>query len=109
MIRFRALASTLALCMAPALAHAVETATPKQGLAVARERCGSCHGVEYGDEFSANPLAPTFEEIADTPGLTETALSAMLRSSHELMPDLIVPSEEIAALSAYLETLKGGE
>jgi mono/diheme cytochrome c family protein len=107
-IPFRALASALALCLAPA-AQAVETATPQQGLAVARERCSFCHGVEQGDEFSSNPLAPTFQMIADTPGMTATALSATLRSTHEMMPDLIVSSEEIAALSAYLATLKGGE
>ncbi len=105
---FRALAVALALCLASA-AQAVETATPQQGLALARERCSFCHGVEYSDEFSSNPLAPTFQMIADTPGMTATALSVTLRSSHQVMPDLILSSEEIAALSAYLETLKGGE
>ena len=107
--RFRAPLLTLALCLAPAAALAVETATPLQGLAVARERCMSCHGVEHGDEFSPNPLAPTFEMIADTPGMTATALSVALRSSHQVMPDLILSSEEIAAIGAYLQTLKGGE
>jgi len=105
-IPFRALALALALCLAPA-AQAVETATPQQGLTLARERCSFCHGVEYSDEFSSNPLAPTFQMIADTPGMTATALSVTLRSSHQVMPDLMLSSEEIAALSAYLETLKG--
>jgi mono/diheme cytochrome c family protein len=96
-----------ALSLAPAAAaHAVETATAREGLALACERCGSCHGVEYGDEFSANPFAPTFEAIADTPGMTATALSVSLRTSHQLMPDLMLASEEIAALAAYIETLK---
>ena len=107
-IPVKVLALVLALCLAPA-AQAVETATPQQGLALARERCGFCHGVEYGDEFSSNPLAPTFEAIADTPGMTQTALSVTLRSSHQVMPDLMLSSEEIAAISAYLATLKGGE
>lgn len=107
--RFRALVIVLALCAAPAAAQAVETATPQQGLAFARERCSFCHGVEYGDEFSPNPLAPTFEAIADTPGMTATALAVTLRSSHQVMPDLMLSGEEIAAISAYLGTLKGGE
>jgi mono/diheme cytochrome c family protein len=107
--RFRPLAVMLfALCVAPA-AQAVETATPLQGLTFARERCSSCHGVEHGDEFSPNPLAPTFEAIADTPGMTSTAISVALRSNHQLMPDLMLSSEEIAMISAYLATLKGGE
>ena len=105
----RVLLLTLALCAAPTAAQAVETATPQQGLAVARERCSFCHGVEHGDEYSSNPLAPTFEAIADTPGMTATALSVALRSSHQVMPDLILSSEEIAAIGAYLATLKGGE
>ena len=78
-------------------------------LAVARERCASCHGVEHGDDYSSNPLAPTFERIADTPGMTTTALSAALRSSHTVMPNLIVSAEEIAALSADLATRKDRE
>ena len=107
--RSRDLLAGLALWLAPVLAHAVETATPQQGLAVARERCSFCHGVEHGDEYSSNPLAPTFEMIADTPGMTATALSVTLRSSHKVMPDLILSSEEIAGISAYLATLKGDE
>jgi mono/diheme cytochrome c family protein len=107
--RFRPLAVMLfALCVAPA-AQAVETATPLQGLTFARERCSSCHGVEHGDEFSPNPLAPTFAAIAKTPGMTATALSVALRSSHQMMPDFMLSSEEIAMINAYLATLKGGE
>ena len=106
MNRFKRWAITLALCLAPAPVLAVETATPQQGLAFARERCSFCHGVEYGDEFSPNVLAPTFEQIADTPGMTQTALSVALRSTHQMMPDLILSSEEIAAIGAYLETLR---
>jgi len=109
MNRFNAVAWTLALCLAPAAAQAVETATPQQGLVVARERCAFCHGVEYGDALSPNVLAPTFQAIADTPGMTATALSVALRSTHRMMPDLILSSEEIAAIGAYLATLKGGE
>jgi mono/diheme cytochrome c family protein len=105
----RVLVVGLALWLAPAAAQAVETATPLQGLTFARERCSSCHGVEHGDEFSPNPLAPTFAAIANTPGMTATALSVALRSSHQMMPDFMLSSEEIAMINAYLATLKGGE
>ena len=94
-----------ALCAAPATASAQETGSAQQGLALAREVCASCHAVERGQAFSPNSNAPTFDEVAGTPGMTETALSVALRTSHREMPNLILKSDEIADISAYILSL----
>ena len=96
----------VALCAAPAGANAQETGDAKEGLAMAREVCSACHGVERGDAFSPNPLAPTFDLIAGTPGMTETALSVALQTSHKSMPNLILKPDEIDDISAYILSLK---
>jgi hypothetical protein len=55
---------------------------------------------------SPNPKAPTFEKIANVPGMTHMALNVALHTSHATMPNLIVDPSRIADLSAYLYTLK---
>jgi hypothetical protein len=56
--------------------------------------------------LSPNPKAPSFEAIANTPGMTLMALNVALHTSHRTMPDLIVDPAHIEELSAYLYTLK---
>ena len=98
-----------ALLVAAAGLRAQETGSAKMGLGLARGTCATCHGVEHGDDFSPNPLAPTFEMVADTPGMTATALAVALRTNHDMMPDFILQSDELADLTAYILTLKGEE
>lgn len=88
--------------------RAQETGSAKQGMELAREVCAECHAVESGQIFSPNPKAPTFDDIAGTPGMTATALSVALRTPHRDMPDLILSSEQISAISAYILSLKNG-
>ncbi|MEZ5832060.1 MAG: c-type cytochrome [Dongiaceae bacterium] len=94
------------LCTAAIGARAVETGSAQEGHTMAKQVCSKCHAVESGDAYSPNLLAPTFDEIAGTPGMTETALFAALRTSHKEMPNLILSSDEIANLSAYILSLK---
>lgn len=106
---FIGFAAIAALLIAATGLSAQETGSAKQGLGLARGTCATCHGVENGDDFSPNPLAPTFEMIADTPGMTATALAVALRTNHDMMPDFILQSDELADLTAYILTLKGEE
>jgi mono/diheme cytochrome c family protein len=76
-----------------------------RGVVYAQENCGSCHAVRQG-EASANPLAPTFTEIANTPGMTRIALSAWMRSEHVMMPHYIVDQDRIDDVWAYIATLE---
>jgi len=82
------------------------TATRSPGLVYAEGACADCHAVAAGQTQSPNPKAPTFEFIANTPGVTRMGLSALLRTSHRTMPNLIVDPDRIDDLSAYLDTLK---
>jgi len=106
MARLIGLAVMVALCAAPASLYAQETGSTQQGYALAQEVCATCHAVERGEEYSPNLLAPTFERIAETPGMTATALSVALRTPHRTMPNLILKSDEISNITAYLLSLK---
>lgn len=74
------------------------------GLAYAREACASCHGVEAGQR-SPKAAAPSFDALANRPGMNRAALSALLRSPHRNMPNLIVEPDRVDDLAAYLATL----
>lgn len=72
--------------------------------------CSGCHAVKPG-EISSNPMSPTFEMIANSPGLTGETLSAYLRDSHNY-PELMnfeVAEEDGDVLAAYIITLSSEE
>ena len=77
-----------------------------RGAAFAMRVCQGCHGVR-SQEVSINALAPTFDTIAETRGMTETALSVALRTPHRDMPNLVLEDQERADVIAYIMTLKG--
>lgn len=79
------------------------------GLAYAQANCAACHAVTQGQSVSPNPQAPAFGAVANTPGMTRTALAVWLHSPHANMPDLIVDPAHIDDLSAYLATLDKGD
>jgi mono/diheme cytochrome c family protein len=76
------------------------------GLAYAQHTCASCHAIARGDMRSPDARARPFDAIANTPGMTRTALNAWLHSSHTNMPDFIVDAESSDDLHAYLMTLR---
>jgi mono/diheme cytochrome c family protein len=96
----------VALCAAPAAGDAVEMGNAQHGQTLARQICASCHAVEPKEEFSPDLRAPTFDEIANNPGTTETALSAFFRGSHRSMPNFILKPDEISNITAYILSLK---
>jgi mono/diheme cytochrome c family protein len=73
----------------------------------AREACKVCHMVE-AEEGSSRiiVIGPAFRNIANTPGMTATAIRVFLTSSHPKMPNLILTPEEIADVSAYILSLR---
>jgi mono/diheme cytochrome c family protein len=102
----RGLAVVLALCAAPTGLSAQETGSVQEGQRMAREVCASCHAVENDDAFSPVFPAPTFVKVANTPGMTATALSVVLRTPHRTMPDLILKSDELSNITAYILSLR---
>jgi cytochrome c len=77
------------------------------GHAFAREACSACHLVDTKQQKSRLVvIGPAFRDIANTRGMTATALRVFLTTSHPKMPNLILAPEEIADVSAYILTLR---
>jgi len=86
--------------------YAAQVGSVERGYLLARQMCAECHllGEEAGS--SNNENAPTFKEIADTPGMTGAALRAAWHTSHNNMPNLIIAGEDADSLAAYILSLK---
>ena len=97
----------VAAILIPASFHvrAQDIGHPSEGLSLAKQVCVACHAVEKGADRSPNLDAPTFEDIAATPGMTAAALSAALQTSHSTMPNLVL-KDDIANLVAYILSVK---
>jgi mono/diheme cytochrome c family protein len=72
------------------------------GLAMARRLCSQCHAVEKEETESPEADAPAFQQLATTPGMTATALSAALNTSHQAMPSIMLEVDEKADIVAYI-------
>ena len=80
-------------------------ATVSEGYQLAKAWCASCHAIElHAVEFPGQP--PSFEAVANQPGVTPLALKVFLRTSHKDMPNLIVQPNEAEALVGYILSLK---
>jgi mono/diheme cytochrome c family protein len=101
-----------AVALPAALAAAVFSAEAQQGdiaagHAFAREACKACHEVEAREPSPRMiEIGPAFRDIANTPGMTATALRVFLTSSHPKMPNLILTPEETADVTAYILSLR---
>ena len=51
-------------------------------------------------------IGPGFRNIANTPGITATALRVFLTTSHPNVPNPIVTSEQMADVIAYILSLR---
>jgi mono/diheme cytochrome c family protein len=101
--------ATLLLCLSSwsLVATADDIGSPQRGISYAQANCAGCHAVLYEDTESPNPDSPSFKSIADTPGITRTALSVFLQTPHPTMPNLVVTGEDADDLIAYILSLKG--
>jgi mono/diheme cytochrome c family protein len=85
--------------------QAQEVGNPSQGLRIARSICAECHLVDKVAGQSPNRDAPTFEHIANIPGMSSAALGAALRTSHESMPNVIIKGSDLGDVIAYILSL----
>ncbi len=76
------------------------------GAAYAEQVCAACHAVLANEQISPLPQAPTFQSVADTPGMTELALTVWLQSSHPTMPNIILKQDDLRNVVAYIRSLK---
>jgi mono/diheme cytochrome c family protein len=94
----------------PVAAGAQEWGDAGKGLQFARKACAECHAVLKRQALSPAPNAPTFKEIANTPGMTWTALVVWFRSVHptvpKRMPNFILSDDDMDNVIAYILSLR---
>ena len=93
--------------LASALPIHAQDAEVAAGHAFAREACNACHVVEAEQQAPRLVVVgPAFRDIANTQGITATALRVFLTTSHPKMPNLILTPEETADVIAYILSLR---
>jgi mono/diheme cytochrome c family protein len=102
----RVLMALVAVLALTSHAAAQEPGDAKRGAALAGSVCSQCHAVKAGKLRSPNPMAPSFENVARTPGMTDRALRVWLQSSHPTMPNFILTGDERADIVVYIMSLK---
>lgn len=97
----------IASLLASSQAQAQQTNQAKRGLSVAKMVCAPCHSVERRSRRSPDAGAPRFEDIANSPGMTATAISLALQTtSHRTMPKYKLNTEALDVLTTYILSLK---
>jgi len=85
----------------------VASENPEAGRVYAREVCSPCHAITAEQASQRTiAIAPDFQTIANTPGMTATALRAFLQTPHPKMPNLILTPEQSADVIAFLLSLR---
>ena len=80
---------------------------PTAGHAFAQQVCSPCHAVTPGEKSPRLiDIAPGFQAVANTRGMTAMALRAFLTTSHPKMPNLILTPEQSADVIAYILSLQ---
>lgn len=91
----------VAVAAVPVAAGAEDLA---RGRDLAQRWCDSCHAIGPGE--ASDEEAPSFESIVRERGRSSEWIATWLSAPHEMMPDLALSREEIAALGAYFDSLR---
>ena len=72
-----------------------------------RRNCARCHAIDASSS-SPEPKAPPFREVVTRydPSALEEALAEGIVTGHDKMPEFVFEPEQIAAIIAYLGSLK---
>jgi mono/diheme cytochrome c family protein len=92
------------LLLIPCAAWALEESNVEAAHAYAKQVCAECHAVERGEVDILNP--PSFQNVADSPGMTDRALAVWLQNPHPNMPNFILPQEDMKNVIAYIMSLR---
>ncbi len=95
-----------ALSAGPRAARAQDRSAAAKGLVVARTWCARCHVVEAGQKTHALDAAPPFADVARDPKMTPARLRGFLGNPHGRMPTEPLSRDDLAALIAYIESLR---
>ena len=86
--------------------RAQATGDTQRGLSLARQVCSECHAIDTQQLSSPSLRAPTFPELAATPGMTNTALTVALTTPHVGMPMFRLSVEQREAIIEYILGLR---
>lgn len=78
-----------------------------RGRVYAEKVCAECHAISSTPARSAIAKATPFRVIANTPGMTSTALNVWLLTPHPSMPNLIIEGRDRDDVIAYVLSLRG--
>ena len=106
MISRTLVAHMLAVPLLAGTAIAQESGSPLRGFEYAAANCAECHAIDIDDRESPLFEAPSFMEIAESGQMSEIALMPFFQTSHETMPNFVVPADSIRDLTAYILSLK---
>jgi mono/diheme cytochrome c family protein len=95
----------LALALLPSAAAAVELGNKEAGHAYAQKFCADCHAVDKDTTLLFTDI-PSFQEVADSEGMSPRALAVWLQTSHPNMPDFIIPPDDMDNVIAYIMSLR---
>jgi mono/diheme cytochrome c family protein len=95
--------SLAAMLLLAQAAHA-EDAQIRAGRVIAEMNCAECHDVRSGQRTSS--ATPSFEAIANLPGMSPLALQAALQTSHRTMPNVMLEPDELRAIVSYILALR---
>jgi mono/diheme cytochrome c family protein len=98
--------AVIALTCASVAAQAQEAGDPRRGLGYVQRMCADCHAVLAHETVSPVAKARPFKAIANTPGMTATALTVWFRTSHPTMPNLIIEQDDADDVIAYILGLR---
>jgi len=88
------------------IADAVDVGDAPKGLTYAQRVCSGCHNILRTEADSPNKDAPPFKTIANTPGMSITALTVWSRTPHAKMPNLIIDPADMDNVIAYILSLR---
>jgi tetratricopeptide (TPR) repeat protein len=84
----------------------VDPGDDRQGRVYAQRVCAACHNILPTDAASPNRQAPPFKRIANTPGMSVTALTVWSHTAHPTMPNFVIEPEDMDNLVAYMLSLR---
>jgi mono/diheme cytochrome c family protein len=85
---------------------AAQDSDVRAGRVTAETNCVECHVVRGGQPVLSGGTAPSFERIANAPGMSPLALQAALQTSHRTMPNVILEPDELRGIVRYILTLR---
>ena len=86
-------------------AQAQHAGDPAAGAGYAKQYCSKCHAIDR-TETSPELKAPPFRDVANTKGMTATALTVWLTTSHPRMPNIVIEPNDMDNVVAFILSLK---